>query len=394
MSLTPPKTIGLYIHWPYCARICPYCDFNIYKNKKANDEPEALARAIIKDLSHWREMSGPRALTSIHFGGGTPSLMRAEHVAAIIERARALWDAAPNIEIALEANPNDANAARWSRFAKAGINRLSLGVQSFNDDALKLLGRDHDGESASSALKLGAAIFPRVSADLIFGHRGQTEALLDHDLSLLIESGIGHISAYQLTIETATAFGKAAQRGDSKAVSSDDSAALYERVQMRLKQAGFDNYEVSNYARSGQASAHNLLYWQGGDYIGVGPGAHGRLTTGGGRIATIALLKPPRYIDALAQNGHAINSKQTLSPQDWAAEYLMMGLRITEGISLKRYAQINGAPLGQTTMEDLIAMGLLQKHKDTLRATNDGRMVLDTVSMQLLTTVKAQLSLQ
>ncbi|MEE9346993.1 MAG: radical SAM family heme chaperone HemW [Robiginitomaculum sp.] len=385
MSLTSLDTIGLYVHWPYCARICPYCDFNIYKNKSASDEPAALARAIIKDLSHSRKMSGPRTLTSIHFGGGTPSLMHAEQVAEIIETARTLWDAAPNIEIALEANPADADAAKWEALARAGINRLSLGVQSFDDNALKHLGRDHDGGSARAALSLAAAIFPRVSADIIFGHKGQTKALLERDLSALIDSAAGHISAYQLTIESATAFGKAAMRGDIKAVSSDDSAALYEHVQTRLSAAGFDNYEVSNYARAGQESAHNLLYWQGGDYIGVGPGAHGRLTTNGKRTATITHLKPSHYIDAVQNNGHGIDSEDSLSAQDWAAEYLMMGLRITKGISLRRYAQINGAALDEAVMGDLIAMNLLRRQGDTLRATQDGRMVLDTVSLQLLT---------
>lgn len=372
---------GLYVHWPYCARICPYCDFNIYKHK--GEDGDALTGAIIQDLKHWRDLSGPRVAGSLHFGGGTPSLMRSDQIAVIIDAAKTLWEFDDDAEFALEANPADANTATWNAYKAAGLNRLSLGIQSFDDTVLKFLGRDHDGAQAARALDMAVSIFPRVSADLIFGHKGQTVCGWDADISRAIASGAGHISAYQLTIEAQTAFGKAAERGDIKAVDGDDSAALYEHSRARLKTAEFEHYEVSNYAKPGQQSRHNKVYWQGGDYAGAGPGAHGRLTTKAGRIATVAHMKPEAYIDGVA-GGISVQDKDTLSAQDHADEYVMMGIRLSEGFSPDRYKSLCGDALNETIITDLCGMNLLTRKNDRITATDDGRMVLDTLTRQLL----------
>lgn len=372
---------GIYVHWPYCARICPYCDFNIYKHKGADGD--ALTEAILADLKQWRTLTGERQAVSLHFGGGTPSLMRADQIEAIIKTAKSLWDFTPDAEFALEANPADADAALWKAYKTAGLNRLSVGVQSFDNDVLKFLGRDHDGAGAERALDMAVSIFPRVSADLIFGHKGQALADWDADITRALKSGTGHISAYQLTVESQTAFGKAFDRGDNKAVDGDDSADLYEHSRERFTAAGFEAYEVSNYAKPGQQSRHNRLYWQAGDYAGVGPGAHGRLTTGTGRIATIAPLRPDAYIKASTGDGITA-SQDTLSPRERGEEYVMMGLRISEGISEARYANITGDTLDAFVIKDLCDMNLLTRDAGRIAATADGRMVLDTLTRQLL----------
>ncbi len=375
--------IGLYIHWPYCARICPYCDFNIYKNK-ADTEAE-LVRAMIADMAHWREMSGRRRLVSIHFGGGTPSLLAASNIQKLIKTAQNLWSPAPDLEIGLEANPNDINAKALTAWREAGIERLSVGVQSFDDDALKFLGRDHDGRAAKQALELATPIMPRVSADLIYGFTNQTEDMLQDDLHRVLASGVSHISTYQLTIEQRTAFGQAKKRGINKAVGSDASADFFEQIIRALTAKGFNQYEVSNFAKGKAAkSRHNLLYWQGDDYAGIGPGAHGRLTIDAKRRATIAALRPKDYITAVGNRGHGIAEQEILSPQSWAEEYLLMGMRISEGISLSRYMQISGHALAVDKITDFEKAGLLVKLGDQLSASPKGRMVLDTLCRELL----------
>ncbi len=372
---------GIYVHWPYCSRICPYCDFNIYKHK--GESGDDLTDAIIRDMGYWREATGPRTAKSLHFGGGTPSLMRADQTERIIEAAGKFWDFDPDIEIALEANPADADIALWNLYAGAGINRLSLGIQSFDDAVLKFLGRDHDGTQAARALDIAVSIFPRVSADLIFGHKGQTLKDWEADIRRALSSGAGHISAYQLTIEAQTAFGRAAKRGDDKAVDGDNSAALYEHSRDMISAAGFEPYEVSNFAKPGQQSRHNKIYWQSGDYAGVGPGAHGRLTGNGDRRATVSHMTPADYI-AGSMGGMSLCESEVLSPEDHAAEYLMMGLRLTAGISIKRYAEISGKPLAPQTLQGLGDMDLITVHGDALSATPDGRLLLDSLIRQLL----------
>ena len=375
------EKLVVYIHWPYCARICPYCDFNVYKRR----EDDALLPAILKDLEHWRELSGLRQISSIHFGGGTPSLMSSSQVGAVLEQVDNLWGVG-DIEIALEANPHEMSAEDWRGYHAAGLSRLSLGVQSFNDAALSRLGRDHDGETARAALDLAMEIFPSVSADLIFGWAGQTQAQLDADLDGLLSAGVPHLSTYQLTIEDGTAFAKAEARGQNRAVSKEISADFYEIVRERLNAEGFEHYEVSNFAQPRHQSQHNLAYWRGIDYVGVGPGAHGRLTKQGVRSATIAHLSPRAYAKAIAETETGIEIHETLRAQDWAAEYLLMGLRIDEGLSLSRYAELSGEALDMDELGYLTEDGLLLREGDQLKATAKGRLVLNRVTEKLLLT--------
>ena len=371
--------LAVYIHWPYCARICPYCDFNVYKRK--NDT--ALLPAILADLEHWRELSGPRDVTSIHFGGGTPSLMTAAQIAAVIETVERLWGFG-DIEFALEANPHEMNADIWRDYHAAGLNRMSLGVQSFNDEALAFLGRDHNGGAARKALDLALEIFPSVSADLIFGWVGQSQAELDIDLSVLLEAGTPHISTYQLTIEDGTAFARAETRGQIRAVSAELSADFYEYVRTVLTASNLNHYEVSNFAKAGHQSQHNLAYWRGRDYVGVGPGAHGRLTRDNQRQATITHLTPAAYAKAVTASGTGIDILENLDGPAWAAEYLLMGLRIKEGISLSRYESLSASKLNSSELRYLIEDKLLIQEGDRLSATPNGRLVLNAVTERLL----------
>lgn len=379
----PNKKIGVYVHWPFCARLCPYCDFNIYKNKP--ELAHKLTSAILKDLQKWRRRSGPRELVSIHFGGGTPSLMQPAHLATIIETVRQLWTASPKLEVAMEANPSDVSAETLADWRDVGIERLSIGAQSFDDDVLKFLGRDHDGASAYRAIELAVRHMPRVSGDLIFGWHGQTAAHWQAELDKALGLSPSHISAYQLTIEEKTAFAKAEKRGDAKAVDSDLSADLFELVGEVLGANGYDRYEVSNFARKSEdQSRHNLLYWQGGDYVGVGPGAHGRLTTGKQRIATIAALQPGAYIEKVEKAASGLIEESILSGIDSAEEYILMGLRIRQGISLKRFSELSGKFLSENAYTPLISDGLLHLTNDRLSVSDEGRLVLDAISHKLL----------
>jgi oxygen-independent coproporphyrinogen-3 oxidase len=379
MGSNKKEPLAVYIHWPYCARICPYCDFNVYKRREDN----TLLPAILKDLNFWRRLSGPREITSIHFGGGTPSLMRPAQVGAVIDRINALWGLG-EIEIALEANPHEMNAQDWQDYRAAGLTRLSLGIQSFHDRALKFLGRDHDRAAAKTALDLALDIFPSVSADLIFGWAGQTQEMLEADLQVLLDAGVPHISTYQLTIEDGTAFAKAEIRGQSRAVDSTLSTILYDHVRFKLQRFGYEHYEVSNFAKPNHQSQHNLAYWRGWDYVGVGPGAHGRITTKGRRQATIAHPTPGAYVKAAIETGSSIDSREMLTAQDWAAEYLLMGLRIDEGISLSRFNGLAGSALNETEVTHLIQDGFLYRKGDNLKATETGRLVLNAVTERLL----------
>lgn len=378
--MNDPGSLAVYIHWPYCSRICPYCDFNVYKQR----DDTALVGAILADLKYWRDWSGPRTVTSVHFGGGTPSLMTPHQISDILKVIRDLWTVDNKVEIAIEANPNDADKDRWLALSGAGINRMSLGVQSFHNPALKLLGRYHDKESARSATDLAVSIFPSVSMDLIFGWAGQTPDQWQSDLDIALESQVTHLSAYQLTIEQGTAFAKAAERGEIKRVNDDLSADLYARATTSMTKAGFDHYEVSNFARPRHKSRHNLTYWQGGDYAGIGPGAHGRLTRNERRYATIASARPAHYVQRVNETNCGICETETLSSQDWGNEYVLMGLRISSGISLSRYHRITGQNLDEQPMSELIDNGLVQRHGDSLWATPKGCTLLDYVTQTLL----------
>lgn len=376
--------MALYVHWPYCARICPYCDFNVVRDRGRADEQAALAAAILRDLETQAALIGPRRLASIFFGGGTPSLMAPEAVAAVIARARVLFPPAADIEISLEANPTDAEAGRYAALADAGINRLSMGVQSFDDAALTFLGRDHSAAEARRAVQTAAAIFPRLSIDLIYARPGQSVADWTAELATALDLGFEHISPYQLTIEPTTAFGRAFARGALTPPDEDLAAALYEATQMVLEGAGFDAYEVSNHARGVPArSAHNLHVWRGGDYLGLGPGAHGRLTLDGVRTATVAHRRIADYV-AGVDAASPWSDRTPLDPRDAAEEKVLLGLRTVEGVPLTTLSALGLAP-ASNPLADLIADGFLTLTDGRVAATAVGRPVLDAVLRALLT---------
>ncbi|HHL43418.1 MAG TPA: radical SAM family heme chaperone HemW, partial [Hellea balneolensis] len=355
-----PPALGVYIHWPYCARICPYCDFNIYKNSPGHEDK--LVAAIVESLKYWREISGPRPISSIHFGGGTPSLLSANNMATLVATTTELWPLASDLEVGLEANPKDVSRGNVRGWRAAGIERLSLGVQSFDDQVLNFLGRDHSANMARKATDMVCEIMPRTSLDLIYGWRGQSLEHWQGELEMAVEIGVGHVSTYQLTIEEKTAFAKAQGRGNIKTVDDDRSADLYELAVAYMTRSGFDYYEVSNAAKDrAHQSRHNLLYWQGGDYVGVGPGAHGRLTVGGARHALIAPLKPHDYGQISPAQKYDFSEATALSPQAWAQEYVLMGLRISQGVRVQKIQEICGQSLDQSTIDNFVKDGLLQQ---------------------------------
>jgi len=373
----PP--LGLYVHWPYCARICPYCDFNVALDRRAG-EAEALFEAILRDLAGLAGAAGPHRLVSIFLGGGTPSLMRPAWAAAIIQAAKVLWPLAPNLEVALEANPTDAEAARFEAFAEAGVNRLSLGVQALDDGALKFLGRNHSAEEAVRAARLAANIFPRLSLDLIYARPGQTEAGWAEELKAAVALGPEHLSPYQLTIEPGTAFDRAIRRGAFAPADPDLAARLYETTQAVLEAEGFEAYEVSNHARGEAArSRHNLIYWRGQDYLGAGPGAHGRLTRAGVRSATEAARAIPDYLARVLETGTGLSLAEALTAEEAAEERLLMGLRTVEGVPLTELL-----PLPLSKLADLQRDGFVRVADGRLFATTQGRPVLDRVIQELV----------
>jgi oxygen-independent coproporphyrinogen-3 oxidase len=374
--------LALYVHWPYCARVCPYCDFNVVRDR-GQAEQTALADAIVRDLKGQAALTGPRRLASIFFGGGTPSLMRPEWAARIIEAAHGLWTPDERVEITLEANPTDAEAGRFTAFARAGVNRLSLGVQSLDDEALRFLGRNHDAEEARRAAGLARNQFEQLSIDLMYALPNQTPDAWSAQIDAALAFEPDHLSPYQLTIEAGTAFGRAAGRGTLIPPSADAGADLYDLTQTRLSQAGFDAYEVSNHARRADArSRHNLAYWRGEDYVGAGPGAHGRITIGGLRTATEAARGVTAYIDRVGKTGVGFASRETLDPREAALERLLMGMRTHEGV---RWREL--APLGLTSISaattSLADLGLIHAGETRLRATAAGRPVLDRVIAEL-----------
>ena len=381
MTLTPP--LGVYVHWPFCARVCPYCDFNVVRDRGQTGRQAALVDAIVQDLKAQRDITGPRTLVSIFLGGGTPSLMDPSWTGRVIEAAAALWDAEPDLEVTLEANPTDAEAERFAGFAAAGVNRLSLGAQSFDDEALAFLGRNHSAAEALRAAEAASAAFPRTSIDMIYARPGQDAGAWTQDLETAVALGPEHISPYQLTIESGTAFGRAVERGRWKPPEPDLAAELYAATQQVLEARGFEAYEVSNHARGEAArSRHNLIYWRGHDYLGVGPGAHGRITLPTGRIATRAAAGVDDYRRRVEETGCGWETREDLSPVEAAEERLLTGLRTVEGVAL---ADLEPLGLSGTTgrLTQLVDAGLLTLTADTLTATPTGRLVLDRVTAEL-----------
>ncbi len=374
-AFEPARGFGVYLHWPYCARICPYCDFNVYAAKARDTAP--LIEAMLADLDSWRARSGPRTVDAVFFGGGSPSLMAGADIARLIERIDRAWGIRPGAEITLEANPDD--AAGFADFAAAGVDRLSLGVQSLHDTALKFLGRTHSAAEAVAALQLAQGRFRSVSLDLIYALPGQDLADWRGELEKALELGADHLSLYELTIEPGAAFARAVDREDWAPLGDDAAADLYEATQAACDAAGYPAYEISNHAR-GEAhrSRHNAIYWRSGDWVGVGPGAHGRLTVEGHRLAIEAAEKPGAYLKAVRETSAGWSLVETLSPLDQARERLSMGLRLVEGIELADVTTL-GFELSATTLDELAALGLLKRHARGIALTPRGRLAADRI---------------
>jgi oxygen-independent coproporphyrinogen-3 oxidase len=373
--------IGVYVHWPYCARICPYCDFNVVR-ARGGEGPAALARAIVADLTAQAARIGRRRLVSVFFGGGTPSLMDPTWAAEIVATARRLFEPAADFEVTLEANPTDAEASRFADFAAAGVSRLSLGVQSLDDAALAFLGRNHSAADARRAAEIAERAFPRRSIDLIYARPGQSVDAWRGELGEALALGAEHVSAYQLTLEPGTPFDRAVRRGRWAPPDPDLAAALYETTQDVLGDAGLPAYEVSNHARGPAArSRHNLIYWRGGDYLGVGPGAHGRITgDGAARWATLTPSRAADYVAQVEAAGCGLAERTRLTPVEAAEERLLMGLRTVEGVGLAELVALAPHP---ATVRELVDAGLLQPSPERLIATAAGRAVLDRITLDL-----------
>ncbi|MEL6978619.1 MAG: radical SAM family heme chaperone HemW [Pseudomonadota bacterium] len=373
---------GVYVHWPFCQAKCPYCDFNshVWTHVDQLRWREAMLREL--DAAHRRTPN--RMVDTVFFGGGTPSLMPGDTVAAVIDRIRQLWGLAPDAEITLEANPTSVEAGRFRDYRDGGVNRISLGVQALRDRALTALGRMHTTVESRAAFEIARSIFDRVSCDLIYARMGQSPDEWRQELMTALQFDVDHASLYQLTIEPGTRFFELQERGRLSTPGQDDAAAMYEMTQEICARAGLPAYEISNHARPGAESRHNLIYWRYGDYAGVGPGAHGRLTTPRGRVATETLRDPAAWLSEVETKGEALLEPTPLTRREQAEEMMMMGLRLTEGVDLDRYAALSGAPLSATRIETLQADGYVAQEGRTLRATPKGRPVLNALLRDLL----------
>ncbi len=380
------RGFGLYVHWPFCRAKCPYCDFNSHVRETIDEA--RWRRALIAEIDHYGGLAGGRTLASIFFGGGTPSLMAPATVAAVIERAGRHWRFDPDIEITLEANPSSVEAANFEGYRTAGVNRLSLGVQALNDRDLKMLGRLHDAAEAISAVALARRHFERGSFDLIYARPGQTAADWESELRQAIAMAGEHLSVYQLTIEPNTVFAGAYRRGELAMPDEDTAANLFETTQDVMESAGLPAYEISNHARPGGECRHNLTYWRYGDYVGVGPGAHGRLTIDGAKRATRQHRAPEAWLQAVELEGHATRTSDPIEPSDRAAEMLMMGLRLVEGVSDANAKAETGRGLDELVdgarLARLVEGGFVERSAQGLRATAAGRQRLDAVLAELL----------
>jgi putative oxygen-independent coproporphyrinogen III oxidase len=378
-----PGGFGLYLHWPFCQSKCPYCDFNSHVS--ATIDQDRWRRAYLSEIDRVGRDTQGRLLETVYFGGGTPSLMDPDVVGDIIARIRSTWPMVNDPEITLEANPSSVEAGRFRAYAAAGINRVSMGVQALNDDDLKRLGRLHSARDAMAAFDVAGSVFGRTSFDLIYARQDQTLEAWADELRRALGWAGDHLSLYQLTIEPGTAFGDRHAKGGLKGLPGEDLAAdMYLKTNDVCGAAGLRSYEVSNYARPGAESRHNLIYWRGGDYVGIGPGAHGRLTLEGQRFATETPLMPQAWLDRVRKEGSGEKPKAALTSQEWGQEYLMMGLRTTEGISIRRHMAVSGGNLDAGALTELLGLGLIGLDGDRLRATPEGRLVLNGVLRQLL----------
>ena len=377
--------LAVYIHWPFCRSKCPYCDFNSHVRDRIDEG--RWTRALLADLERHAELAPDHEVVSIFFGGGTPSLMPPDTVAALIARVAALWPASADPEVTLEANPNSAEAERFAGFAAAGVNRLSLGVQALDPAALQFLGRRHDRQEAVAAIGLARDTFPRTSFDLIYARPGQSVAAWEAELGEALTLAGSHLSLYQLTIEPGTAFGHRAERGETLAADEDTAAALYEVTQERLAAVGMPAYEISNHARPGAECRHNLAYWRYEDYLGIGPGAHGRVTRDDGKLATQQRRAPEAWLAAIEETGSAIEEVTPIVRDTAVEEMLMMGLRLTEGVARSRLEALAGRSaedLFGPALDRLVEGGFLTLDDRRLAATAGGRQRLNAVLAALI----------
>ena len=380
MSETEP--FGVYVHWPFCRAKCPYCDFNSHVRHVGINEARFLA-AYLTELDHFASLAPGRSVTSIFFGGGTPSLMRPSTVDTILEAVAQHWHLADEIEITLEANPTSVEAENFAGYAFAGVNRLSLGVQALDDNSLKALGRQHTAQEALAALTLAKQHFGRVSFDLIYAREGQKARDWENELTLGLSHAADHLSLYQLTIEEGTPFAARHAAGSLRIPNVAKARALYLLTQELCEAAGLPAYEVSNHAWPGSESRHNLLYWRGHDYAGIGPGAHSRITMDGTKRALSAIKSPEGWLAEVETTGSGFAGDESLSAAEAADEYLLMGLRLSEGIDLVRLAAIDGRALDERRLNVLAQDGLIDRNGARLAATPKGRLVLDRLIVEL-----------
>lgn len=374
---------GVYVHWPFCAAKCPYCDFNSHVRHQGVDQ-ERYTRAFLAELEDRRQRSGPRIVTSIFIGGGTPSLMKPETVGAILDAIAANWTVPAGIEVTLEANPSSVEADRFRGYRAAGVNRVSLGVQALNDRDLRFLGRLHNVEEALRAIALAREIFPRLSFDLIYARPGQTPEAWAQELEMAIGYAVDHLSLYQLTIEEGTRFHDLHAAGKFVIPDPDAAADLYDLTQKVTAAHGLPAYEISNHARPGCESRHNLTYWRYGEYVGVGPGAHGRFVEDGRRVVAFTEKFPEAWLKLVESKGHGLAGGEILTRSEEADEFLMMGLRLVEGIDLTRYEALSGHMLSTRRVSILREEGLIAPVGNSgLRATPAGMVVLDALVADL-----------
>src|SRR3984957_11093836 len=381
----PPSDPGfaVYVHWPFCLAKCPYCDFNSHVRATAIDEDRFVA-AFRSEIRHRAEAAPGRTVRSIFFGGGTPSLMRPQTVQAVIDAIAESWSVAPGVEITLEANPTSVEAGRFRGYRAAGVNRLSLGVQALNDADLKALGRRHTAAEAPAALDVAAAIFSRYSFDLIYARPGQSEAAWRAELAEALQLGSEHLSLYQLTIEPDTIFERLWKAGKLRTPDADLSRALFDATQEIAGAHGLPAYEVSNHARPGAESRHNLIYWRYGEYVGVGPGAHGRVGIGAARRAQATEKHPEMWLAQVESEGHGLIEDVALTQEEQSDEFLLMGLRLREGIDVARYQALSGRALRRRQIDELAADGFISEDPSgRLRVTPEGAPLLDTIVADL-----------
>ncbi|MXN64734.1 coproporphyrinogen III oxidase [Stappia sp. GBMRC 2046] len=383
MNVQPEGGFGIYVHWPFCAAKCPYCDFNSHVRHAPVDQAR-FAAAFERELEHYAELVPGRAVQSIFLGGGTPSLMEPATVARVLDRISALWPVDPDVEVTLEANPSSVEAGRFRGYRTAGVNRVSLGVQALDDRELKFLGRLHDVAQAREAIEIARNTFPRLSFDLIYARPGQTVEAWTRELDEAIGLAADHLSLYQLTIEQGTPFYRLYKAGKLTVPDNDLSADLYEATQEVCAARGLPAYEVSNHAASGAECRHNLVYWRYGDYVGVGPGAHGRISVGATKRATATEMHPETWLANVEAYGHGRVEDLPLDQEEQGDEFLLMGLRLVEGVDLARFERLAGRRIDPWRLDQLLEHGMVEElGPQRLRVTPAGFPVLDAVVADL-----------